>query len=36
MAEGGLRELGYFVFNTTLVILGLSTYLQKKMQLGWS
>jgi hypothetical protein len=34
MAEGGLKELEYFVSNTTLVILDLSTYWEKKMQLG--
>jgi hypothetical protein len=30
MAEGGLKELKYFVSNTTLVILDLSTYFLKK------
>jgi hypothetical protein len=32
MAEGGLQELEYFVSNTTLVILDLSTNLSKKIK----
>jgi hypothetical protein len=33
MAEGGLKELEYFVSNTTLVILDLSTYFAIKLHI---